>query len=780
MINKDTEVSLNLAYTEAARRRHSFVTAEHMLYALLFERGVQETIFACGGVIEEIRQDLEVYFKKNLEQTLDKEENFDKRSPPQPTIAFQRIIQRAVQHALSSGKEEVTGSSLLVSFYSEQDSFAVYYLEKQKISRFDIIRFISHKTAKAGYEDYEQQLDEKNYQTHNKKLTEGDAQKKTDDKDPLKLYAVNLCDEARQGKIDPLIGRQQEIQRAVQVLCRRKKNNPLFVGDAGVGKTALAEGLALNIVEQKVPKILQEAVIYSLDLGSLLAGSKFRGDFEERLKGVLKGLEKKKNSVLFIDEIHTIVGAGAVSGGSLDASNLLKPWLASKGGRCIGSTTYKEYREHFENDHALARRFQKIDVAEPTNEQAVEILRGLKSKYEDHHNVNYSNDAIKSAVHLSSRYLHDRKLPDKAIDVIDEAGAAFVIKAKESKAPKKPRGATSKKPKKKTVQPKDIEWVIAQMARIPEQRVSADDKKELRKLDQTLKQVVFGQEKAIDVVCSAVRMSRSGLQDENKPIGSFLFSGPTGVGKTEVALQLSKILKLEFVRFDMSEYMERHSVSRLIGAPPGYVGYSEGGMLTEAVNKSPHCVLLLDEIEKAHPDIYNILLQVMDRGKLTDSNGRTVDFSNVILIMTTNAGARELMNGGIGFGSSKNIAEADDETLAIKDTFTPEFRNRLDSIVHFLPLDKSVVLSVIDKFLGELGLHLQEKKISLKWSLEVKEWLFKNGYSRAYGARPIRRTIQEHIKKPLSEMLLNEEVAKGDTIALSVKVDKLELTAEKG
>ncbi|MCX6128456.1 MAG: AAA family ATPase, partial [Proteobacteria bacterium] len=681
MLSPDLEISLNLAVSEATRRGHPYVTVEHILYALLHNATAREAIEACGGMIENVRHDLEAFFEEHIDNNVLRSGQL-----PQPTIGFQRVIQRAAQHVQSAGKEKIQGANVLVAIFSEKDSFAVFYLEKEKITRLDVIQYLSHGVSKNG----DDSLD--NDESGSKFLPGAHAEEENESqsKDPLARFAIDLCERARQGKIDPLIGRDYELERIMQVLCRRRKNNPLFVGDAGVGKTALAEGLALKVIQNEVPEALKGLKIYSLDMGSLIAGSKFRGDFEQRLKGVIKALAKQPKHVLFIDEIHTIVGAGAVGGGALDASNILKPALASGEVRCMGSTTFKEYRTHFESDHALARRFQKIDIEEPSRDDALKILKGIKLQYEKHHGVHYSPAALQAAVDLSSRYITDRKLPDKAIDVIDEAAAAVALK-----------GGSGKN---KTISAEMIQQVIAKMARIPLTKVSVTERESLRDLDAKLKAKVFGQDRAIDALASSIKLSRSGLGDEERPIGSFLFTGPTGVGKTEVAKQLAKTMEIELVRFDMSEYVERHSVSRLIGAPPGYVGFDQGGLLTDAITKNPHAILLLDEIEKAHPDMQNILLQVMDHGTLTDNNGRKADFRNVVIIMTTNAGAKELSQQAIGFDkSTKARADGPGLSKAVKDAFSPEFRNRLNAIITFAPLPLAIVRQVAAKFVEELN-----------------------------------------------------------------------------
>lgn len=778
MISPELEVSLNLAVSEAARRGHEYVTVEHVLYALIFNDAAAKALRACGGSVEVTRHYLEDYFKENYPQDILKPGQM-----PQPTVAFQRVIQRAAQHVRASSREKIKGDNILVSLFSERESFAVYFLKKQNVTRFDVINYMSHGITKIGAEGGEDDRDapkalpgdsaEAPDEGPSSDVEDDEQAERRSDKDPLKLYTVNLCARARAGKIDPLIGREDELERTVQVLCRRRKNNPLYVGDAGVGKTAIAEGLALRIVEGDIPSQLKDAEIYSLDMGSLIAGSRFRGDFEQRLKDLLKAMSKRPNAILFIDEIHTVIGAGAVSGGAMDASNLLKPALSSGTLRCMGSTTYKEYRQHFKNDHALARRFQKIDVDEPSIEDTIKILKGLKSKYEEHHGVIYSNEALKSAVELAARHLRDRKLPDTAIDVIDEVGAVFALRrgrlAKES-------DPSLVKPMK--VGPSDVQGVVAKMARIPSQKVTATDRQSLKDLEVQLKNVVFGQDRAIDVLSAAIKLSRSGLREEEKPIGSFLFAGPTGVGKTEVAKQLAGIMGIEFVRFDMSEYMERHAVSRLIGAPPGYVGFDQGGLLTEAITKTPHAVLLLDEIEKAHPEIQNILLQVMDHGTLTDANGRETDFRNTIIIMTTNAGARELSMGNIGFNRTVGVDAGNSQ--AVKDMFSPEFRNRLDAVISFAPLTQDIIVSIVDKFLGELRTRLAKQKVFLEVSDAAKQWLAVKGYDPAYGARPLGRVIQEQVKKPLADELLFGKLTNGGKVSVDAKDDALTFDIQGG
>jgi ATP-dependent Clp protease ATP-binding subunit ClpA len=741
MIAQELEVSLHMAFVEARQARHEFITVEHLLLALLDNPSAAEVLRACACNIEDLRKSLQNFIADNTPVLPPNSE-----ADTQPTLGFQRVIQRAIMHvqSTSNGKKEVTGANVLVAIFGEKDSHAVYYLHQQGVTRLDVVNFISHGITKApadgdksgkgqGGEQEEQQ-------------SEGREQAS-----PLEQYTMNLNALARDGKIDPLIGREPEVERVIQVLCRRRKNNPLLVGEAGVGKTAIAEGLAWRIVKGDVPEILEKSNVYSLDMGALLAGTKYRGDFEQRLKAVLKQLKNNAHAILFIDEIHTLIGAGSASGGTLDASNLLKPALASGQLKCIGATTYNEYRGIFEKDHALSRRFQKIDVSEPTVAQTIEILKGLKSRFEEHHGVKYSAGAITAAAELSAKFINDRHLPDKAIDVIDEAGAAQRILP------------VSKR--KKTIGKNEVEDIIAKIARIPPQTVSSDDRAQLKNLERNLKNVVFGQDPAIEALASAIKMARSGLGKPDKPIGSFLFSGPTGVGKTEVAKQLAFTLGIELIRFDMSEYMERHAVSRLIGAPPGYVGFDQGGLLTEAISKKPHAVLLMDEIEKAHPDIFNILLQVMDHGTLTDNNGRKADFRNVILIMTTNAGAETLQKRSIGF---TNAREAGDEMADIKRMFTPEFRNRLDAIISFRALDEEIILRVVDKFLMQLEDQLHEKKVDVTFSDALRKHLAKKGFDPVMGARPMARLIQDTIRKALADELLFGKLVNGGKVSVDV------------
>ena len=740
MLSKELEFTLNLAFKEAREKNHEFMTVEHLLYALLGNPSAVEVLRACGGNLEQLKEDVGTF----LEETTPKLLEGDTRET-QPTLGFQRVLQRAVFHVQSSDKTEVTGANVLVAVFSEQESQAVYFLNKLNITRLDVINYISHGISKA-YEQPEE-------------LSENSVENEPADttaKQPLETFAVNLNEQAAQGKIDPLIGRRAEVQRTIQILCRRRKNNPLFVGEAGVGKTALAEGLAKMIVDGEVPKVLLNSTIYALDLGALVAGTKYRGDFEKRFKAVLGQLKKDEETILFIDEIHTIIGAGAASGGVMDASNLMKPMLASGELKCIGSTTFQEYRGIFEKDHALARRFQKVDINEPSVEETINILKGLKSRFEEHHKIKYSARALRSAAELADRYINDRHLPDKAVDVIDEAGAGQRLLP-----PSK---------RKKTVGISEIEHVIAQMARIPEKTVSASDKESLRNLERDLKMVVYGQDAAIDTLTTAIKMSRSGLGSEDKPVGSFLFAGPTGVGKTEVTRQLARILGLELVRFDMSEYMERHTVSRLIGAPPGYVGYDQGGLLTEAITKNPHVVLLLDEVEKAHPDVFNLLLQVMDHGTLTDNNGRKADFRNVVIVMTTNAGAQESSRTSIGFTRQDHASDAME---AIKRLFTPEFRNRLDATVQFNALEPANITRVVDKFIFELEAQLHEQNVTIEVDAAARLWLAERGYDPKMGARPMARTIQQYIKKPLADELLFGDLAQGGHLIVHLEDDEL-------
>ncbi|MBU0501009.1 MAG: ATP-dependent Clp protease ATP-binding subunit ClpA [Gammaproteobacteria bacterium] len=753
MLSKDLDFSLAQAFNQAKGKRHEFLTIEHLLLALLDNPSSMEVLRASGSNLDQLRADL-TRFLDETTPTIPETENRE----TQPTLGFQRVLQRAVFHVQSAEKQEVTGANVLVALFSEQDSQAIFFLHQQDVQRLDVVNFISHGISKIpqrqgparpSKDDAASTADEDGFEPEESRRS------------PLDAYATNLNQMAIKGRIDPLIGRAQEVQRTIQILCRRRKNNPLLVGDAGVGKTAIAEGLALKIVEEEVPEVLLDSVIYSLDLGSLVAGTKYRGDFEKRLKSVLSQLKREPEAILFIDEIHTIIGAGSASGGAMDASNLIKPMLASGELRCIGSTTYEEFRGIFEKDHALARRFQKIDITEPSVEETIQILKGLRSRFEDHHEVRYSDDALRAAAELSARYINDRHLPDKAIDVIDEAGAAVRLKPEDQRPER--------------IEVTDIENIVASIARIPPKNVSASDTETLKNLDRDLKMVVFGQDEAIETLAAAIRMNRSGLGGEQKPVGSFLFAGPTGVGKTEVTRQLARILGIELVRFDMSEYMERHTVSRLIGAPPGYVGFDQGGLLTEAITKTPHCVLLLDEIEKAHPDVFNLLLQVMDHGTLTDNNGRKADFRNVILVMTTNAGAQEMGRSSIGFTPQDHRT---DGMEAIKRQFSPEFRNRLDSIVQFKALGAGEIASVVEKFIFELEGQLEERKVAMIVTAEAKVWLAEKGYDPAMGARPMARVIQEHIKKPLAEELLFGRLKDGGRITIRKGAEGLDFEIE--
>jgi ATP-dependent Clp protease ATP-binding subunit ClpA len=748
MFSKDLELTIGQCYKEARERRHEFMTVEHLLLALLDNPSAAAVMRACGADLSKLGSDL----RSIIAETVPVLAPGDERDT-QPTLGFQRVLQRAVYHVQSSGRKEVTGANVLVAIFGEKDSHAVYFLGQQDITRLDVVNYISHGVAKIGQEPARPS-------TEPTKESEPGEESKGN---PLTEFASNLNELARQGKIDPLIGRGDEIERTIQVLCRRRKNNPLYVGEAGVGKTALAEGLAKRIVEGEVPEVLKDCVIYALDLGSLVAGTKYRGDFEKRLKTVLAALKREPHAILFIDEIHTIIGAGSASGGTMDASNLIKPVLASGELRCIGSTTFQEFRQVFEKDRALARRFQKIDVVEPSVADAIEILKGLKSRFEEHHQVEYTQDALKAAVDLSVKHIGDRLLPDKAIDVIDEAGARQRLMPEEQR--------------KNVVDVPEIEYIVAKMARIPPKQVSASDKDVLRNLERNLKMVVFGQDKAIETLAAAIKMARSGLANPNKPIGCFLFAGPTGVGKTEVTRQLAMQLGIELIRFDMSEYMEAHSVSRLIGAPPGYVGFDQGGLLTEAVVKHPHAVLLLDEIEKAHPDVFNILLQVMDRGALTDTNGREANFKNVILVMTTNAGAQAAARRTIGFVTQDHST---DSLETIRRVFTPEFRNRLDAVVQFSPLEFDHILRVVDKFLIELETQLHEKHVTVSATSEARRWLAEHGFDPQMGARPMARVIQEHVKRPLADELLFGRLAQqGGRVTIDVKDDKLVTSIEE-
>ena len=741
MIAQELEVSLHMAFVEARQQRHEFITVEHLLLALLDNPSAAEVLRACSANIDELRKSLTTFIKDNTPQVAGADE-----VDTQPTLGFQRVIQRAIMHVQSTGngKKEVTGANVLVAIFGEKDSHAVYYLHQQGVTRLDVVNFIAHGIRKTDAPEPNKSSDAP---------AESEEQgEKAEKASPLEQFTQNLNQHAKDGKIDPLIGRDYEVERVIQILCRRRKNNPLLVGEAGVGKTAIAEGLAWRITQGSVPEVLAEASVYSLDMGALLAGTKYRGDFEQRLKGVLKSLKDKPHAILFIDEIHTLIGAGAASGGTLDASNLLKPALSSGNLKCIGATTFTEYRGIFEKDAALSRRFQKVEVVEPTVEQTVDILKGLKSRFEEHHNVKYALAALQAAAELSAKYINDRHLPDKAIDVIDEAGAAQRVLP------------VSKR--KKTISKAEVEEIVAKIARIPPANVSNDDRSKLKTLERDLKSVVFGQDKALEVLASSVKMARSGLGRPDKPIGAFLFSGPTGVGKTEAAKQLAYIMGVDLLRFDMSEYMERHAVSRLIGAPPGYVGFDQGGLLTEAVTKKPHCVLLLDEIEKAHPDIYNVLLQVMDHGTLTDNNGRKADFRNVIIIMTTNAGAETMNKATIGF---TNPREAGDEMADIKRLFTPEFRNRLDAMVSFKALDEQIILRVVDKFLLQLETQLAEKKVEVTFSDALRKHLAKKGFDPLMGARPMQRLIQDTIRRALADELLFGRLVDGGRLNVDIE-----------
>jgi ATP-dependent Clp protease ATP-binding subunit ClpA len=743
MIAQELEVSLHMAFVEARQQRHEFITVEHLLLALLDNPSAAEVLRACAANIDDLRKNLGNFIRENTPVVPGNEE-----IDTQPTLGFQRVIQRAIMHvqSTSNGKKEVTGANVLVAIFGEKDSHAVYYLHQQGITRLDVVNFISHGITKTP-QPKEQAKEEPQEQ--------GEENAQAAQQGALEQFTTNLNASAKEGRIDPLIGRESEVERVIQVLCRRRKNNPLLVGEAGVGKTAIAEGLAWRITQGDVPEVLSESTVYALDMGALLAGTKYRGDFEQRLKAVLKQLKANPHAILFIDEIHTLIGAGSASGGTLDASNLLKPALSSGQLKCIGATTFNEYRGIFEKDHALSRRFQKIDVVEPTVEQTVQILRGLKSRFEEHHGIKYSSSALSAAAELSAKFINDRHLPDKAIDVIDEAGAAQRILPKSKQ--------------KKVVGKGEIEDIVAKIARIPPTSVSSDDRSKLQHLDRDLRNVVFGQEAAIDALAAAIKMARSGLGKPDKPIGSFLFSGPTGVGKTEVAKQLAFLMGIELIRFDMSEYMERHAVSRLIGAPPGYVGFDQGGLLTEAITKKPHAVLLLDEIEKAHPDIFNILLQVMDHGTLTDNNGRKADFRNVIIIMTTNAGAQDLQKRSIGFSDNK---QAGDELQEIKRMFTPEFRNRLDAIISFKALDEEIILRVVDKFLMSLEEQLHEKKVDAIFTDTLRKHLAKKGFDPLMGARPMQRLIQDTIRKALADELLFGKLVGGGKVTVDVDADE--------
>jgi len=733
MIAQELEVSLHMAFMDARQKRHELITVEHLLLAMIDNPTAAEVLRACGAKLDILRTELNQYIEEHTPTVMGQDD-----VDTQPTLGFQRVIQRAMLHVQSSGKKEVTGANVLVAIFGEKDSHAVFYLLQQGVTRLDVVNFISHGVSKVG-------------ETAKPEGADAEADVEATPNGALENYTLNLNAQVLAGKIDPLIGRGPELERVVQTLCRRRKNNPLLVGEAGVGKTAIAEGLARRIVEKEIPEVLANAIVYSLDMGALLAGTKYRGDFEQRLKAVMKQLAENPDAILFIDEIHTLIGAGSASGGTLDASNLLKPALSNGSLKCIGATTYQEYRSVFEKDHALARRFQKIDVAEPTVAETIEILKGLKSRFEAHHNVKYTASALTTAAELAAKYINDRHLPDKAIDVIDEAGAAQRILPKSKQ--------------KKTIGNKEIEDIVAKIARIPPKNISSDDRSALKTLERDLKAVVFGQDKAIETLASAVKMARSGLGQGNKPIGSFLFSGPTGVGKTEVAKQLAYIMGIELIRFDMSEYMERHAVSRLIGAPPGYVGFDQGGMMTEAINKHPYCVLLLDEIEKAHPDIFNILLQVMDHGTLTDNNGRKADFRNVTIIMTTNAGAENLSKASMGFTNAK---QAGDEQADIKRLFSPEFRNRLDATVSFASLSQDILIRVVDKFLIQLEDQLHDKKVEVTFSDALKVYLGKKGFDPLMGARPMARLIQDTIRKALADELLFGRLANGGSVHVDI------------
>lgn len=743
MLSRNLERSLHRALSSARERQHEFATLEHLLFALVEDQDAISVLRACGVDVAKLREDLVDYLDNELGNLV-----VNRDEDPKPTASFQRVVQRAAIHVQTAGRQEVTGANILIAMFSERESHAVFYLQEQEMSRFDAVNYISHGIAKVPGRSEQKSVEGSQSDDEDSPTKEGH--------DALDAYCVDLNQKAKDGKIDPLIGRSSEIERTIQVLCRRTKNNPLYVGDAGVGKTALAEGLARRIVEGEVPEVLADATIYSLDMGALLAGTRYRGDFEERLKTVVTELDECEGAILFIDEIHTVIGAGATSGGSMDASNLLKPALQSGTLRCIGSTTYKEYRSYFEKDRALVRRFQKIDVIEPSIEDAIKILRGLKPYYEKHHRVRYTAEAIRTAVELAARYINDRKLPDKAVDVIDEVGAAQMLL---------PEGK-----RRKMITVKDVEDVVAKIARIPPKSVSRDDQETLKTLEQDLQRVVFGQNDAIKALSAAIKLSRAGLREPEKPIGSYLFSGPTGVGKTEVARQLALTMGIELIRFDMSEYMERHTVSRLIGAPPGYVGFDQGGLLTDAIDQHPHAVLLLDEIEKAHPDLFNILLQVMDHGRLTDHNGKSVDFRNVIFIMTTNAGAADMAKEAIGIGRIKR--EGDDQE-AIKRMFTPEFRNRLDATISFAGLSPEIITLVVDKFVMQLENQLEDRNVTIELDSASRDWLVEHGYDENFGARPLGRVIQDYIKKPLADELLFGKLMKGGVVEVSLKDNEL-------
>jgi ATP-dependent Clp protease ATP-binding subunit ClpA len=745
MLNRDLEATLNTAFKEARAKHHEFMTVEHLLLSLVSNEAAKEVLIACGAEVDRLSKDLQDF----VDSTTPLLSEADAERETQPTLGFQRVLQRAVFHVQSSGKSEVTGANVLVAIFSEQESQAVYFLKQQNIARIDVVNFISHGISKLNGEQEESEAENLEDESGSDSTSAA-----------LDNYATNLNKLAKEGKIDPLIGRDEELLRCIQILSRRRKNNPLLVGESGVGKTAIAEGLAKRIVDNKIPEIMKDAVVYSLDMGALLAGTKYRGDFEKRFKALLAELKRQPHSILFIDEIHTIIGAGAASGGVMDASNLLKPLLSGGQLRCMGSTTFTEFRGIFEKDSALARRFQKIDVVEPSVEDTYKILKGLKSQFEDHHHLKYTDKALRAASELADRYIRDRHMPDKAIDVIDEVGAGQQL--------------LSPSKRKKVIQVADVEKVVAKIARIPSRTVNVDDKKALHNLDKNMKMMVFGQDEAITSLANAIKLSRAGLKAPEKPIGSFLFAGPTGVGKTEVTKQLAHVMGMELVRFDMSEYMEAHTVSRLIGAPPGYVGYDQGGLLTEAVNKTPHCVLLLDEIEKAHPDVFNLLLQVMDHGTLTDNNGRKTDFRHVVLIMTTNAGAEVSSRRSIGFNEQNHTTDAME---VINRQFTPEFRNRLDSIIQFEALGKEVIGHVVDKFLTELQAQLDDKKVVIYAADDAREWLSENGYDPKMGARPMARLIQEKVKKPLAELILFGELSdKGGTVRIDLEDDNIVLS----
>src|SRR5579863_6531170 len=749
MLSRNLEQTLHRSLSLASERRHEYATLEHLLLGLADDTDAATVLRACGVDLDKLRTDLSEFLDKDLAGLAT-----DRAGDPKPTAGFQRVVQRAAIHVQSSGRDEVTGANVLVALFSERESHAVYFLQLQDMTRLDAVNFISHGIAKAPGRATQRPVQGAGQPSENQAEPEREEKPSRRNQDALSNYCVNLNKKAMAGKIDPLIGREMEIERTIQILCRRTKNNPLYVGDPGVGKTAIAEGLAKRIVEGDVPEVLAKSTIYALDMGALLAGTRYRGDFEERLKAVVSELESQSGAILFIDEIHTVIGAGATSGGAMDASNLLKPALASGNLRCIGSTTYKEFRNYFEKDRALVRRFQKIDVNEPTIEDAVKIMRGLKVNYEKHHKVRYTDEAIRASVELSAKYIHDRKLPDKAIDVIDEVGASRMLQPEHKR--------------RKTVTLRDVEEIVAKIARIPPKSVSADDKETLRNLERDLKSMVFGQDKAIEALSAAIKLARAGLREPEKPIGNYLFCGPTGVGKTEVAKQLASTLGIELTRFDMSEYMERHSVSRLIGAPPGYVGFDQGGLLTDAIDQHPHTVLLLDEIEKAHPDLFNILLQVMDYGKLTDHNGKQIDFRNVILIMTTNAGASDLAKESIGFHHSKRSG---DDLEAINRLFTPEFRNRLDAIVAFSRLPEEVIARVVDKFILQLEAQLADRNVAIELADEARAWLVKNGYDEMMGARPMARVIQKEIKTPLADEVLFGRLKNGGIVRVVVTGD---------